>query len=42
MASVREWEQQHADFERSVAEKRATLQQQVAKLDGQISYERGR
>lgn len=42
VASVREWEQQHADFEQRVAERRANLQQQVAKLDGQISYERGR
>jgi structural maintenance of chromosome 1 len=42
VASVREWEQKHADFERQVAEKRASLQQQAAKLDGQISYERGR
>ena len=29
VASVREWEEQHAAFEQQVAEKRATLQQQA-------------
>lgn len=42
VASIRQWEEQHAAFEAEVAQRRSHLQQQEAKLEGQIGYERGR
>ncbi|GAX83463.1 hypothetical protein CEUSTIGMA_g10888.t1 [Chlamydomonas eustigma] len=42
VANIREWEEQHAAFELSVAKRRAELLQQEAKLEGQLGYENGR
>lgn len=42
VASIRQWEEQHAEFEASVAARRAELEGQRAKLEGQVGYERGR
>ncbi|KAG1680337.1 hypothetical protein FOA52_015427 [Chlamydomonas sp. UWO 241] len=42
VASVREWEEQHAAFEADVAKRRADLSQQESKLIAQVGYEKGR